>query len=195
MALRLLYLIFGRLGGWLVLLGRSSAAKDVELLVLRHEVAVLRRTTPRPRPEWTRSRGARRVDTAPASAAMRAPVGDTEHHPAMAPETGHEKVDLPQLDRAPTDRRCRGGVDRAHGAGEHRLGLPPNPGRAAQARPPGRRLDRPPRTQAPADSTRAESQILRQELPQDLGVRHEQDAAHPALVRPLEVPPRQWTPS
>jgi putative transposase len=50
-SLRLLYLIFSRLLSWLILLGRTSSAKDIELLVLRHEVAVLRRTNPRP--AWT----------------------------------------------------------------------------------------------------------------------------------------------
>ena len=50
--LRLLYLMFQQVLGLLVLLGRTSAIKDVELLVLRHEVAVLRRRNPRPRLDW-----------------------------------------------------------------------------------------------------------------------------------------------
>jgi uncharacterized protein GlcG (DUF336 family) len=46
-SLRLLYLIFDRFLSWLMALGRTSLSKDIELLVLRHEVAVLRRTNPR----------------------------------------------------------------------------------------------------------------------------------------------------
>jgi putative transposase len=51
-SLRLLYLIVDRFLDRLMLLGRATSSKDVELLVLRHEVAVLRRTNPRPRLDW-----------------------------------------------------------------------------------------------------------------------------------------------
>ena len=38
---------------WLALAARSSSSKDVEILALRHEVAVLRGANPRPRMSWT----------------------------------------------------------------------------------------------------------------------------------------------
>ena len=49
MALQLIYLIFSKLLGWMVLRTRSDATKDIEILVLRHQLAVLRRRAPRPR--------------------------------------------------------------------------------------------------------------------------------------------------
>src|SRR4051812_15022958 len=55
--------MLARMLSWLALLARSDAAKDVEILVLRHEVAVLRRHNPRPRPSW--------VDRAPLAALSR----------------------------------------------------------------------------------------------------------------------------
>jgi putative transposase len=48
----MLYLTFVRLAGFTALLARSSASKDAELSVLRHEVAVLRRQNPKPKVDW-----------------------------------------------------------------------------------------------------------------------------------------------
>jgi putative transposase len=49
--IRLIYQFMVGVFGWLVLLERSDAAKDTEILVLRHEVAVLRRQVARPKPD------------------------------------------------------------------------------------------------------------------------------------------------
>jgi len=51
-ALGLAYLILVRVLSWLALLARSDATKDAEILTLRHEVAVLRRTNTRPALTW-----------------------------------------------------------------------------------------------------------------------------------------------
>jgi hypothetical protein len=48
----MLYLLTTRIFTWLALLCRSSLAKNAEMLILRHEVAVLRRQVSVPRPGW-----------------------------------------------------------------------------------------------------------------------------------------------
>src|SRR5690349_1578211 len=51
-SLRLAYLVVLRVFGWLALLARSDRAKDAEILILRHQVAVLQRQVKTPRLSW-----------------------------------------------------------------------------------------------------------------------------------------------
>ena len=78
-SLRLLYLIFRQVLGLVLLMGRTSSTKDVELLVLRHEVAVLRRTNPKPRLDW--------ADRAVFAALIRRLPDDAAGHRLVTPGT------------------------------------------------------------------------------------------------------------
>jgi putative transposase len=79
MTLRLLYLTLRQLLGWLALLARGQASKNAEILVLRHEVAVLRRQITRPHPTWP--------DRASLAAMSRLLSRERRYHRLVTPDT------------------------------------------------------------------------------------------------------------
>ena len=137
MSLRLLYLIFVRLCGWLVLIGRSSASKDAELLVLRHEVAVLRRAQPRPRLDW--------ADRAILAALIRFLPARLRIHRLVTPGTvlrwhrrlGARRWIYPRRSGRPPVSAEIAALTERLAADNNGWGVPADPRRAAQARPPG----------------------------------------------------------
>jgi putative transposase len=138
-SLRLLYLIFQQVLRLVFLLGRTTSTKDVELLVLRHEVAVLRRTKP-PTPGLGRpgvfAALIRRLPTRLRDHRLVTPGTILRWHRRLVRRRWaypNRPGRLPIIDvlAALVERMARENP---------RRGIHADPGRAAQTRPPGRRL-------------------------------------------------------
>jgi hypothetical protein len=94
-ALKLIYQMFAKLLSWMVLHARSDNANEIEILVLRHQLAVLQRRTPRPRIAWS--------DRALIAVLARLlPARRPSHDPALAPAPRPPPLDHPTRPGRPT---------------------------------------------------------------------------------------------
>ena len=129
-----LYWAFCRVLQLIRLIGRSDTDLAIEVVMLRHEVAVLRRQI-MTGAAACRLGGPRRLGATRSPSASRKPLRSTGNHAALAPEPRRQALDLPaRSTRSTGDPQ---GNCRAHppaGQREPELGLPPHPRRACYPR-------------------------------------------------------------
>ncbi|MGV9382365.1 hypothetical protein ACWDRB_41590 [Nonomuraea sp. NPDC003707] len=113
--------VFGRL----VLLGRSEVAKDAEILVLRDEMAVLRRQVVRPKPDWDRSSAPGCAGAALVARAAGSSADDAGHPAGLAPPPGSTPVDISEPVRPSEDEQAGPRPGAEPGTGEPDLGMSP----------------------------------------------------------------------
>ena len=138
----LLYLIMIRVFGWLLLLSRSQASKDAEIMVVRHEVTVLRRQVAGPKPDW--------ADRAVLAALARLLPAVLGSHRLVTPGTllawhpppDHTQMEIPEPGGPSQGRPGDPRPSAAAGAREPGLGIPQGTRRADPARVPRQRRDR-----------------------------------------------------
>jgi hypothetical protein len=120
---RLAYLMLARMASWLALPRVPRRRQDVEILVLRYEVAVLHRHHPRPRLSWVDRALLRAlsrllpIDLPAAARLTPGPccAGTPSWLPAAGPARDATPVDRPS--RNPSGRWCCGWPGRTHGGG------------------------------------------------------------------------------
>jgi hypothetical protein len=93
-ALKLIYLMFAKLLGWTVLRIRSDTTNDIEILAVRHQLAVLQRRTPRPRISWPHRAMTAALARLPPARRRRGLIV-TPPHPSPAPATPQPPLDYP----------------------------------------------------------------------------------------------------
>jgi hypothetical protein len=147
MCLRFVFLLITRVAGWLRLSRPKEAWMTAEILILRHQLAVLQRQQPRrPKLTWAdRALIAALLSVIPKARRQGLRLLVTRHDPALAPH--HRPPPLgrqvqERQDRAAGDPQEHQGPGPPAGPRESRMGLPQDPRRASWPGSQGRRVDR-----------------------------------------------------